>query len=256
MGTEFETLVSQAVTHAESHEGWDFSYLDGRRHSDPVPWSYDDTVLHSLDSRDTVLDMDTGGGEKLLALHDRAPRWPQKVIALEAYKPNLPVARRNLQSIGVTVTEYASSKALPLEDSAFSIVVNRHGDFEAAEVARILRSGGKFITQQVGSDMCIGLNRVLKAGLPETPAWTLDRACRELEAAGLEPLSRQEFRGRDVFDDIGAIVWLLRVVPWQIPDFTVDGYRKRLLALHHSIRRDGPFDAGNHHFFVTARKPG
>ena len=52
----------------------------------------------------------------------------------------------------------------------------------------------------------------------------------------------QQFVGRDIFDDIGAIVFVLMMAPWEVPDFSVDRYRDRLLALHHRIRRDGPID--------------
>ena len=44
------------------------------------------------------------------------------------------------------------SPALPFEDSSFSLVVSRHESYVASEVARVLRPGGLFLTQQLGGD--------------------------------------------------------------------------------------------------------
>ncbi|MBD3647870.1 MAG: hypothetical protein HUJ31_10560, partial [Pseudomonadales bacterium] len=83
-----------------------------------------------------------------------------------------------------------------------------------------------------------------------------NKAVQELEAGGFEIITAEEHRGYDLFDDVGAIVWYLQMVPWQIPDFTVERYRDRLMALDRRIREDGPLDAGSHHFCLVARKTG
>ncbi len=48
--------------------GWDFSYLDGRMIQDEEPWSYLERAADLMRNSASVLDMDTGGGEKLLSL--------------------------------------------------------------------------------------------------------------------------------------------------------------------------------------------
>ena len=54
----------------ENHafSGWDFSHLNGRAVSDPLPWDYRNEALRGLEPRHCILDMDTGGGEFLLSL--------------------------------------------------------------------------------------------------------------------------------------------------------------------------------------------
>jgi hypothetical protein len=42
---------------------------------------------------------------------------------------------------------------------------------------------------------------------------------------------------------------------WTVPDFTVEGYRARLAALHERIRAEGPFVAHSERFLIEARKP-
>lgn len=58
----------------EPFEGWDFSYLAGRYFEGEPPWYYDALARLALTSAtSSVLDMGTGGGEKLLELVDALP---------------------------------------------------------------------------------------------------------------------------------------------------------------------------------------
>ena len=56
------------------------------------------------------------------------------------------------------------------------------------------------------------------------------------------------------FDDVGAVVYFLRLVIWTVPDFTVEKYRVRLHDLHDQIQRDGPFVAHSTRFLIEATK--
>lgn len=48
------------------------------------------------------------------------------------------------------------------------------------------------------------------------------------------------------------MVYYLRAVPWQIPDFTVEGYRERLVALHERMAREGGLHVAAHLFYIEA----
>src|SRR5690606_6136127 len=93
-----------------------------------------------------VVDLATGGGERLLELR---PYWPPKVAATEDYPPNVKLATGRLSKVGVTVVQADSNRALPFDDGEFDLILNRHGAFNAAECARILSPGGVFFTKQV-----------------------------------------------------------------------------------------------------------
>ena len=62
--------------------GWDFSYLDGRLTGEREHWSYLDRAAELMRGSSSVIDMDTGGGEKLLSLREHWPRGssPQRPI--------------------------------------------------------------------------------------------------------------------------------------------------------------------------------
>ena len=64
-----------------------------------------------------------------------------------------------------------------------------------------------------------------------------------------------EARLRATFDDIGAVIYFLRLVVWTVPDFSVERYRARLRDLHEQIARAGPFVAYSTRFLIEATKP-
>jgi SAM-dependent methyltransferase len=76
--------------------------------------------------------------------------FPELAYATEAYAPNVPVAKKRLEPLGVRVTAIDDDDSLPFDDAGFDLVLNKHESFSPAEVRRILRPGGTFLTQQVG----------------------------------------------------------------------------------------------------------
>jgi len=158
-----------------------------------------------------MLDMETGGGEKLIELKNHAKTWPERVYATEGYEPNVAVARRNLQRIGVKVFAYESRDKLPFEDESFDLITNRHGDYSVTEIKRIFRPTGIFVTQQIGFNARISFSTLLGGPPPEYEQFDAADAVSQFEDAGFDILEQEEFFGRDVFDDIGAVVWVLTV---------------------------------------------
>lgn len=246
---EFDSLVNEALDH--SFRGWDFSWLNGRWIEDEPPWDYGALALERVRSSRALLDMGTGGGEFLAAL---AP-LPPIAIATEAYAPNVPVARERLAPFGVRVVEVSDERALPLPGAAFDLVLNRHEYYDTAELARIMRPGGIFLTQQVGMGELAELNAYLGAPpYSAEPYWALEDEVAKLRNAGFDILRVEQADIASVFHDVGAVVYVLKVIEWQVPSFTVGRYRERLLALHDDIRRRGPFRAHGERCLIEARR--
>jgi methylase of polypeptide subunit release factors len=82
--------------------GWDFSHLDGRMLEDHAPWSYTSRAAELMRRSTAVIDLGTGGGERLLKLQEH---WPAKMVATEQYPPNLLLSTRRLAPLGVQVVE-------------------------------------------------------------------------------------------------------------------------------------------------------
>ena len=175
----FDLLIAEA-NHPFS--GWDFSYITatGRMAEAPLAWSYASKLLPVLRKAQSLLDMGTGGGEYL----SRLQPLPPLTCATEGYTPNIPVARKRLEPLGVQVYEVGDDGQLPFEDNQFDLVINRHEYYDPKEVLCVLKPGRRFFTQQVGGENEQTLNILLGAAANQYTYWTLDYAVRELQEAG------------------------------------------------------------------------
>lgn len=233
--------------------GWDFAHLAGRRRDDPLPWDHAQIVGAALPGSRALLDMGTGGGEFLSGLRPLPPR----TCATEGYAPNVPLARARLEPLGIAVAEIGEDGPLPFEDSAFDLVINRHESYDPGEVWRVLQPGGRFITQQVGGDDERELNALLGAPNPthEYGFWTLGYAQPRLAEAGFAIARAEEAHIPARYTDVGALVYSLKITPWQIPDFTVERYLAPLQALHRHCQQGGTIAFRTHRFIIVAEKP-
>lgn len=82
----------------------------------------------------------------------RANRLPARLAATESWPPNAELARHRLRRFGVAVSEVADEARLPFDDGLFGLTVSRHPVVtQWAEISRVLRPGGTFLSQQVGA---------------------------------------------------------------------------------------------------------
>ena len=209
----FDWLLEEAKV---PFEGWDFSYVGktGRLKEAPLSWNYTGLVMRKLPEIGSLLDMGTGGGEFLSMLKP----LPAQTYATEGYKPNVAVAKGRLEPLGITVVEAAS-----------------------------------FLTQQVGGENDLLLNRLLGAPIPEEYLhWNADYAVKQLKEAGFAIEDCREEMVPTRFYDVGAVVYYLRAVPWQIPDFSLENYADGLWEMHCRMEKDGYIDIPSHRFLVAA----
>jgi SAM-dependent methyltransferase len=234
--------------------GWDFAHIEGRKIEEaPPPW-YPARAAELMRSARSVVDLDTGGGERLLELR---PYWPARVWATEGYAPNVKLATERLTPLGVQVVavESRDDVLLPFEDASFDLVLNRHGGcLPMPEIARVLAPGGALLTQQVHGQTLIDLLTHFGASpqWPEaTPAYYIPR----IAAAGLELMTLRAYEGAEIFADVGALVYFLRAIPWLVPGFSVATHAEPLLALHARVMRGEPLRFGTRGYLIEARRP-
>src|SRR4051794_19918285 len=237
----YEDLVGEAV--GVPITGWEFAWLHGRAVGSEPSWSYPDRARALLRRARSLLDLDTGGGELLAEL---AP-LPRHTVAVESWTPNVPVARERLSPYGVSVVT-----ELPGGEREFDVVLSRHGRLPVPDIARLLAPGGTLLSQQVGGDDLADLNAALGAPPPHPRPWNAAVAVAQLEAAGLRVTDVREERPPLTFRDIGAVVYRLRAVPWQIRDFDPERYDRPLRRLDAVIRTQGGFTATAHRLLVEA----
>lgn len=232
--------------------GWSFNYLthNGRMKEFPLSWNYYNEIIDYCSHADSLLDMGTGGGEFLSSL----TFLPKDTCATEGYEPNIKEAKKRLEPLGINVFSVEEDTALPIPSKRFDLIINRHESFSPLEVMRILKPEGYFITQQVGGLNDIDLNMLLGADNCQYEGWNLDKACESLRSCGFQLKELKEDKVKTRFYDIGAIIYYLKAVPWQIPDFGVDKYYKQLFHIYELIRKQGYIDLICHRFFIIAQK--
>ena len=215
--------------------GWDFSRLDGRLSADEPVWDFDAECRAALTTASRVADLGTGGGEQLIALLEAVGRGINdglQVAATEGWAPNVAVARRNLEPNGVRVHAHdiEAREPLPFADDSLDLVIARHEDFDAREVARVLAPGGRLLTQQVDGREAHEFRQWF-GGEPLHADVTLANVEGELRAAGLRIETAEEWAGQMEFADALTVVEYLALVPWDVPGFSVDGNIEELKRL-------------------------
>ncbi|MET8852870.1 methyltransferase domain-containing protein [Amycolatopsis sp. NPDC004625] len=247
--SKFDALVAEAD--AVSVDGWDFSWLDGRATEARPSWGYQRLLGSRLSGVQAALDLETGGGEVL----DGCPSLPPLTVATESWPPNLAKAAARLRPRGVGIVATAG---FPFRDSVFDLVSSRHPvTTDWREIARVLRPGGTYLSQQVGPASVFELVEFFLGPQPPEARASRhpDHAVEAATGAGLEVTDLRSESLRTEFSDIGAVVYFLRKVIWMVPGFTVAQYRDELRELHELIERDGPFAAHTTRFLIEARKP-
>ena len=269
--SRFEDLLAEGES--VPVEGWDFSWFaagraGGSKHPRAIeerpPWGYARLLGQRMAALAGVpgaaaLDLQTGGGEVLATI----PAGPPTLVATESWPPNIAVAERNLAPLGARVVPVPGPGSdLPFPDDSFDLVVSRHPvTVRWDEVARVLKPGGTYFSQDVGHPSVGELSEFMLGPAyprpgPDEPTRDPRWSVRAAEQVGLDVVDLREFRGRMEFDDVAAVTVFLRKVIWIVPGFTVAAYRDRLRDLHELIERDGPFPATSVRFLIEARKPG
>lgn len=238
-------------------QGWDFSYLTNRRIPlGSPPWDYETLAVDLLKRSKSVLDLDTGGGELLSKLL-RLSSFIGEVHASEAHKPNLTLAQRNLHSYGVMVHDTSATTSV-LPRHRFYLILNRHGgSIDCEEAYGLLTSGGLYLTQQVGEQTNRELRKAFGGEMTRVRSFSssLSVAAQMLEAAGFVIRSCDEHTYMVRFVDVGAMVYYLKAVPWEVPGFHYRNHLKKLLEIYKKAELRGyALDSTFHSFFVVAQK--
>jgi SAM-dependent methyltransferase len=256
------------IDRARSFSGWTFTDVIVRHLEERIPWDYEAMARdHALRAR-TVVDLGTGGGERFAnIIAGRALAQPPQAVdvaqpppavsavATEEWHVNAPVARDRLRPLGVDVVRARVDRGeMPFADSAFDLVLDRHEALDPAEVARVLRPGGRVITQQVGHDSWREIGRFFP--MAEFGGDHFSGYQAGFRAAGLIVEEARWHEERVAFEALGGIVYMLMVAPWFVPDFDPVRQVDALIALEDALRTPDGIVLTETHYLLRARKPG
>ena len=232
--------------------GWDFSILGEQLSADDPWWDFEGDCRHTMSRATRVLDIGTGGGERLIRLLEALPDFDGALTATVGWEPNIPIARSALEPYGVQVIQYDSERddRIPCDDGAFDLVMCRHEGINAHEISRVLSSGGTLLTQQVDGGDAPELHQWFSAGFMY-PEVTSNNYVRDLQDAGLRIDTVNDWQGTMEFASLEALVAYMALVPWDVPHFSVDQHVDRLAQLEAKC----PIKVTQRRFRIYATKP-
>ncbi len=167
----------------------------------PVPWDYEDVVQRYLRPADTVLDVGTGGGERLASLAGSFGHG----LGIDIDPEMVRVATE--QCAAGNLDFRVCSERLETVAETFDVVLNRHAPLDLAAVAAHLEPGGYFITQQVGEQnmACVKAALGQSAGPPPIARQTVS-------ASGLRLLAFLDYDVEYVVRDITSLIFWLNAL--------------------------------------------
>lgn len=235
------------VEQARDTAGWAFPF-----HARPLrsrAWDYDARARALISGATRVLDIGTGGGERLSGY---LQNYRGLSVATERWQVNAPIAAARLKPLGVHVVN-CDDEHLPFAAASFDLVLNRHAGLDPADAARLLRPGGTLYTEQVWDHW-----RELKRFIPRMQAYRGHyRAYREgLTRAGLALIDARDDVLPAAFANLGELVFMLCVTPWTVPDFDpLQRDLEALLALEAALTTPDGLVLSDGAFIIEARAP-
>lgn len=236
------------VERAAGFTGWS-AYVHSRPLGTPRPWDYMQRARTLIQHATSVLDLGTGGGERfgelLAGYHGRA-------VATEEWQVNAPIAAAHLRPLGSALVSCQSVHP-PFADRSFDLVLDRHEELEPAEVARILRPGGRLLTQQVWRHW-----EELDRFFPR--AADFGDHFRDyqtgLAGSGMRIVDAREHVTAAAYDNLGDFVYMLCIAPWTIPDFDPLGHDlEALLELERELTTPDGLVLSDGAYILEAVKP-
>ncbi|WP_186577202.1 class I SAM-dependent methyltransferase [Aquibacillus kalidii] len=232
--------------------GWDFSNI--KSFSEGVRWELYEEVIKKCKVTDVLLDIGTGGGENILRI---APSL-FFLIGIDLSSGMLETAQSNLNDSHAQNVKFfqMSSDDLTFPSGFFDIISNCHAPFCSTEVAKVLKSGGWFLTQQVSEADKLNIKKAFGRGqaYDDTDGTLKEQYIRELKEAGFSEIQSFEYDAIEYFDRPEDLMFLLTHTPI-IPNFGEE--EKDFEILNDFIeknRKEKGIQTNSQRFLIIAQK--
>lgn len=197
--------------------GWDFSQLQVA--VDESAWDFSDEVIKRSKRSDILLDIGTGGGEGLLKISSSI----LLTVGIDSSAGMIESAQQNLEKSvqrNVRFTEMAAEN-LQFPEGFFDIVVSRHAPFNSDEVAKVLKTDGIFVTQQVSEDDKLNIKNTFGRGqsFGEMDGTLKEKYIKELKKAGFSHVQSYDDNVKEYYQRTEDLLFLLQNTPI-IPSFS------------------------------------
>lgn len=188
--------------------GWGFSQVRVIEEGPRI--DYSKVVKTHLRSNKILLDIGTGGGERLKAF---APKV-RVAIGIDIDRKMIKTAaenlgKSNLHNVNLILCD---SEKMPIAGAHIDIVTDRHAPFNAKEVSRILKPDRIFITQQVSEGDKRNFKEVFQRGqlYGEKSGTLKKRYLTELREAGIRIIEERTVNTTEYYESIDDMIFSSR----------------------------------------------
>lgn len=145
----------------EKTADWDFSMINYTEEN-LTNWDLYQELKNSSNLDSTILDLGTGGGEKVLHNFPKV----KKIVGTDFSSNMIETAKNNLQKSGKSYIEFKVMDNLNMDtpDDYFDIVVARHTVISAKQIYKTLKKGGKLLLRGVDKLDCWQLKLLFQKG--------------------------------------------------------------------------------------------
>jgi ubiquinone/menaquinone biosynthesis C-methylase UbiE len=196
--------------------GWDFSHIKSTEVDQG--WDFFQEVLKKAKPGDSLLDIGTGGGERILKI----ARHLQFVFAIDHSPSMIDTANKNLRKTKLNNVQFLlmDSAKLGFPDNNFDIVTDRHCDFNPSEVFRVLKKGGHFLTQQVSEGDQLNIKKAFRRGQGYgiKDGTLKNKYLKQLRRLGFSKIEDFDYNSKIIYKTDKDYIFLLRYTP-TIPEF-------------------------------------
>jgi ubiquinone/menaquinone biosynthesis C-methylase UbiE len=232
--------------------GWDFSKI--KITTEGEKWDFYQEVLKRCKNSDLLLDIGTGGGEKVLKIASSL----LLLIGIDKSREMIKTANRNLEKSQLSNVRFfqMDAKEIMFPDGFFDVVSCRHANFFPKEVARVLIDRGIFLTQQVSEadkmNIMQAFGRGQSFGIKDGTAKR--QYIESLKKVGFSDVESFDYDAYEFYHTAEDLIFLLRNTPI-IPDFGKQPEDFRILSRFiEENRTDRGIKTNSKRYMIIAKK--
>ena len=142
-------------------KNWDFSMINYKEES-LTNWDMYDELNKYTNLESKILDLGTGGGEKVLKYFPKC----QEIVATDFSKEMINTAQKNLKNSNRNdvIFRQMDNLNMDIQNDYFDVVVARHTCIDASQIYKTLKKGGRLIVRGVDKLDCWSLKMLFKKG--------------------------------------------------------------------------------------------
>lgn len=203
--------------------GWDFSKINVL--TEGVKWDYQQEILKRAHPTNLLLDIGSGGGENLETL----AAFFAFIVGIDQSGGMIKTAQKNSMLANNKNIRFCqmSSSFLQFPHEFFDIVTCRHAPFHPEEVAKVLKKGGYFITQQVSEADKLNIKQAFHHQHKDINGRLQARYIDELKHAGFSIVRSDEYNATEYYQSPEDLLFLLKHTPI-IPHFAEEKHHFKI----------------------------